>query len=368
MTLSKKHWWKPWAFLALPLTMYVLWVIWPIIQTFGTSFTKWDGMDAHPIWIGFDNFTLLFRDATFWTSIRNNLYWMIFFLGIPVPCGLFIALLFDMKLPGGKVYKTLFYLSMTLSFVVIGQIWSWIYQPQYGALTSFVRLFGFNNLGELQQWAFSAFCFVLIPLLAGLFCSKVFFLRRQASAFKTLWVTLLFVAVWIAAAQWLKVYWNPQLTISRIAKRGFPWINDPDFVTFSLIFAAIWRQIPYVMVLFLAGLKNVPPELVEAAVVDGASWGQRFWYVLLPMLKPATIVAMTISIIDSLRAFDIVYSMTRGGPFNSSNVLANFMYIESFHNYRMGYGSAIAVIQFVITFGFIAVYLNNVLRTEANAS
>ncbi|MDD8053139.1 MAG: sugar ABC transporter permease, partial [Thermotogota bacterium] len=82
MTLSKKHWWKPWAFLALPLTMYVLWVIWPIIQTFGTSFTKWDGMDAHPIWIGFDNFTLLFRDATFWTSIRNNLYWMIFFLGI----------------------------------------------------------------------------------------------------------------------------------------------------------------------------------------------------------------------------------------------------------------------------------------------
>jgi ABC-type sugar transport system permease subunit len=293
---------------------------------------------------------------------------MLFFVGIPVPCGLLIAMLFDIKLPGGKIYKTLFYLSMTLSFVVIGQIWSWIYQPQYGALSSFVKLFGFQNLGQLQQWAFSFLCFVVIPFIVGLILSKVLFLRRRVPFSRSFAITLLIIAACIGIANWIHVYWNPQLTVSRIAKRGFPWINDPDFVTFSLIFAAIWRQIPYVMVLFLAGLKNVPPELVEAAVVDGANWGQRFWYILIPMLKPATVVAMTISIIDSLRAFDIVYSMTRGGPFNSSNVLANFMYVESFHNYRMGYGSSIAVIQFIITFGFIAVYLNNVLRSEGNQS
>jgi ABC-type sugar transport system permease subunit len=82
------------------------------------------------------------------------------------------------------------------------------------------------------------------------------------------------------------------------------------------------------------------------------------------MLKPATVVAVTVSIIDSLRAFDIVYVLTRGGPFYSSSVMANYMYIQSFHNYRMGYGSAIAVIQFLITLGFILFYMRYVLKSE----
>ena len=143
-----------------------------------------------------------------------------------------------------------------------------------------------------------------------------------------------------------------------------PWLADPTLVTYALIAVALWGQIAYAMVLFLAGMKHVPLELVEAASVDGATAWQRFWYVILPMLRPAMVIAITISIIDSLRAFDIVYVMTRGGPFGSSNVLANYMYIQAFHNYRMGRGAAIAVIQFVITFSMISFYLRWVMREE----
>ncbi|MDK2946624.1 MULTISPECIES: carbohydrate ABC transporter permease [Bacteria] len=289
--LTKKRWWVPWAFLALPLIMYIIWVLVPIGRTFIYSFSSWDGLSKNIDFIGLDNFRMLFGDRIFITALMNNIKWFILFIIIPVPVGLGFAMLLDMKLPGSKLFKTLVYLPMTLSFVVIGTMWSWIYEPQYGALNSFLDAIGLDFL-----------------------------------------IT--------------------------------PWLSDPQVVTFSLIFAAIWRQIPYVMVLFLAGLKNVSKDQVEAAYVDGANAWQRFWNIILPALRPSMIVAVTVSIIDSLRAFDIVFVMTKGGPFHSSTVLANFMYIEAFNNYRMGYGSAIAVIQFAITFGFIILYLLNVMKNE----
>ncbi len=289
--LTKKRWWVPWAFLAVPLIMYLVWVIIPIGRTFYYSLSDWDGLSKNVEFIGLENFKTLFNDRIFTTALMNNIKWFIFFIIIPVPVGLGFAMLLDMKFKGSKLFKTLVYLPMTLSFVVIGTMWSWIYEPQYGALNSFLDAMGLDFL-----------------------------------------IT--------------------------------PWLSDPEVVTFSLIFAAIWRQIPYMMVLFLAGLKNVSKDQVEAAIVDGANSWQRFWNVILPALKPSMIVAITVSIIDSLRAFDIVFVMTKGGPFHSSTVLANFMYLEAFNNYRMGYGSAIAVIQFAITFGFIILYLLNAMKNE----
>ncbi|MFW5800112.1 MAG: carbohydrate ABC transporter permease [Spirochaetota bacterium] len=295
MKVTKKNWWAPWLFLLLPLLMYIIWVIAPILQTFAYSFLKWDGFSpiSEMKFMGFGNYIRLFQTNAFWTSLGNNLWWLLLFAIIPVPLGLFIAMLFDTKLPGNKAYKTLLYLPMTLSFVVIGQIWNWIYAPDYGALTQLLEGIGLGGL---------------------------------------------------------------------VPERG--WISNPDIVTFMLIIAGVWRQLPYIMVIYLAGLKNVPPVLVEASVVDGANWWQRFRHVILPQLAPSTIVAVTVSVIESLRAFDIVYVMTRGGPSGASNTMANYMYIESFNNYRMGYGSSIAVIQFLITFIFIMVYLSRVLKQE----
>jgi multiple sugar transport system permease protein len=132
-------------------------------------------------------------------------------------------------------------------------------------------------------------------------------------------------------------------------------------MTLALVVVGLWRQVPYVMILYLAGQKNVPEELVEAATMNGANWGQRFRHVVLPML--ATVVEVTISVIDSLRSFDIVYVMINTKA-RAAEVLASYMYSSAFAYQDYGYGSAIAVVQFLITFAFIVVYVSNTLKNE----
>ncbi|MCX7024413.1 MAG: sugar ABC transporter permease [Spirochaetes bacterium] len=287
---KNKAWWVPWAFLALPLVLYLFWVILPVFQSLAYSFTKRDSIIFGTQWVGFRNFARLFTDGQFWLAIRNNMVWLVFFVGIPVPLGLFVAMLFNTERRGNRLYKTLFYLPMTLSFAIIGTMWMWIYNPDFGALNTFLRMVGLDSV----------------------------------------------------AVQWL---------------------GDKRYMTGALVAVGVWRQVPYVMILYLAGLKGVPGELVEAAMIDGASWWQRFRHVVIPMLAPATVVAMTISVIDSLRSFDIVYVMTNTKA-RAAEVLASYMYSSTFHYSDYGYGSAIAVMQFLITLGFILVYVNNVLKNE----
>lgn len=142
------------------------------------------------------------------------------------------------------------------------------------------------------------------------------------------------------------------------------WLSDRRLVMWAIIAVGIWRQVGYVMVLYLAGLQGIDPTLVDASRVDGCNQWQTIRYVILPLLSPVTVVVVVISIIDSLRAFDLVSVMTRGGPYYSSSVLANFMYIEAFNNYKMGYGAAISVILFLLSAVFIFIYLWRVLQTE----
>jgi ABC-type sugar transport system permease subunit len=142
------------------------------------------------------------------------------------------------------------------------------------------------------------------------------------------------------------------------------WLADRQLVIWAIIAAAAWRQIGYIMILYVAGLKNVDPTLLDAARVDGASGWQTFWRVVFPLLAPVTTIVVVISIIDSLRSFDMVWVMTKGGPANSSSVLAVMMYIEAFNNYKMGLGAAIAVVLFGISLVFIVAYLTRVMKDE----
>lgn len=287
----KSKWWVPYSFLIIPLLMYSIWVIIPIFQTMFLSFTNWDGVSPVINFVGLKNFRELLKDPYSILSFWNNIKWLLGFAIVAVPLGLAVAMFLDQGFAGSKIYKTFMFLPMTLSFVVIGQIWSWIFEPRNGILNTFLNFLGIQGIG---------------------------------------------------------------------------WLSDPKIVTYSLIMAALWRQIPYAMVIFLAGLKQVPKNLVDASCVDGANSWQRFIYVILPMLRPATVIAITVNVIDSLRAFDIIYVMTRGGPFYSSSVMANYMFIQAFHNYRMGYGSSIAVIQFLITLSFIIIYMRHVMKTEVS--
>jgi len=118
------------------------------------------------------------------------------------------------------------------------------------------------------------------------------------------------------------------------------------------------------MILYLTGLTAVDPEQIEAARIDGARGLKMLWHVIIPQLRPATFIAVVVTIIGALRSFDLVQVMTDGGPFGSSSILAYFMFQQSITNFRMGYGAAIAVVLFLIMSVFIAFFLRHMIRNE----
>ena len=152
---------------------------------------------------------------------------------------------------------------------------------------------------------------------------------------------------------------------------GFDRINvlgDPDLATYGIIAAGLWPQTAYCMILYLTGLNAVDREQIEAGRLDGAKGARMLWYVILPQLRPATFLAF-VTIIGALRSFDLISVMTNGGPFGSTRVLSFYMFEKALSEYgfRMGYGSAIAVILFVIMLCFIAFFLWRMYQDEKAA-
>jgi len=142
------------------------------------------------------------------------------------------------------------------------------------------------------------------------------------------------------------------------------WLADPDTALYAVLVAAVWRQVGYVMVLYLAGLKGTDPTLDDAASVDGAGPWQRFRYVVWPQLRGVNTVVFAVTVIDSLRTFDIVWAMTQGGPYHSSELLSTYMFQQGFTFLNLGYASAIAVVIFALALIFIITYLVRATKEE----
>jgi multiple sugar transport system permease protein len=156
------------------------------------------------------------------------------------------------------------------------------------------------------------------------------------------------------------------LLTEAITGKGTAILAQPDLVTYGIIAAGLWPQIAYVMILYLTGLNNVAPDQIEAARLDGAKGWRMLWYVVLPQLRPATFIAVIVTVIGALRSFDLVSIMTSGGPFGSSRVLSYYMYEKALGEYgfRMGYGAAIAVVLFAIMMIFISGFIWKMWRDE----
>jgi multiple sugar transport system permease protein len=141
------------------------------------------------------------------------------------------------------------------------------------------------------------------------------------------------------------------------------WLGDPNINIWAVLAAAVWRHTGYVMILYLAGLKAVDPALTEAAVIDGANDRQTFFRVVFPTLRPINIIVLVITVIEALRAFDIVYAINSGRnglELLSVLVTQNIVGEAS----RIGFGSAIAVILLTTSLGFVIAYLTQVVRDE----
>ncbi|MDA9911959.1 sugar ABC transporter permease [Planktomarina temperata] len=303
--LAKQSWYRrneiavtPWLFLVPGLIMFAVYVIFPIFQSFRISLYKWDGLGTlatHADYIGLANFEkLLTRDRAFNTSLWNNLKWLIFYLAA-IPTGLFIALFLNQTVRGIRLYKSLFFFPFVISQIVVGLVFTWFYDPQYGLFNGIIGFIGFEPINVL---------------------------------------------------------------------------GDPTLSTYGIIAAGIWPQTAYCMILYLTGLNSVDPEQIEAARLDGAKGLRMLWHVILPQLRPATFIAFVVTVIGSLRSFDLISIMTNGGPFGSSRVLSFYMFEKSLSEYgfKMGYGAAIAVILFLIMMVFIGYFLWRMYQDEKAAS
>jgi raffinose/stachyose/melibiose transport system permease protein len=143
-----------------------------------------------------------------------------------------------------------------------------------------------------------------------------------------------------------------------------PWLADPKTVLIALFFIITWKYFGFHMILLLAGLQGIPRELDEAAAIDGASRWQQIRYVTLPLLGPTIRVSVFLSIIGSLQLFDLVWVTTRGGPVNASNTMAVYMFDRGIVRFQFGYGSAVAVILFLVCFVLALAYQRWVLRRD----
>jgi raffinose/stachyose/melibiose transport system permease protein len=141
-------------------------------------------------------------------------------------------------------------------------------------------------------------------------------------------------------------------------------LAEPKTVLYALFVVITWKFSGYHMILYLAGLQNIPAELEEAAQIDGCNRFQALRYVTIPLLGSTVRLTIYLSVLGSLQFFDLIWIMTTGGPVNASDTMATYLYKFGFQRFQLGYGSAIAVIMFLLCFGFSIVYQRFALRRD----
>jgi ABC-type sugar transport system permease subunit len=150
---------------------------------------------------------------------------------------------------------------------------------------------------------------------------------------------------------------NAALAGIGLLDRPLVWFVDPATAWVPVILADVWKSTPFVALLLLAGLQGIPRELYEAAAVDGASPWRQLRRITLPLLRPALLVALIFRTLDAFRVFDLIYVLTGGGPGTATEPLALYTFNTLFQNLRFGYGAALSVVVFAVTFGLALLYI-----------
>ncbi|MCD6574793.1 sugar ABC transporter permease [Candidatus Aerophobetes bacterium] len=189
----------------------------------------------------------------------------------------------------------------------------------------------------------------LLGLLLAVLLDRSFRGKRLIS---TLFLLPMMLAPVVVGCTWRQIYnysYGPlNYILQGISLPAFDWLASPHLSLPSIIISDTWEWTPFFMVVLLAGLQSISPELREAASIDGASSWQIFYHVVLPLLKPVIIVAILIRMMDAFKLFDLVVLLTKGGPGGSSETIAYYNYLTGFKHFSMGYAAALSYIQLVV--------------------
>ncbi|MCS7062274.1 MAG: sugar ABC transporter permease [Anaerolineae bacterium] len=245
--------------------------------------------------VGLDNYVRLFSERRFQENIRNLVVFTSFFLVICLVFGLLLALMVDSGVRGEAVFRSIYLFPMAVSFIVTGVAWRWLFTPGDLEPTGLNLLFDSIGLG---------------------------FLKARWIADSSIWPNI--------EVEWLKVRLIVPLAI------------------IPVVLAAVWQMSGFCMALYLAGLRSIPEELREAARVDGCSESQVLRYITLPLLRPVTLSAIIVLTHISLKTFDLILTMTGGGPGNKTEVPSLYMYELRFSQFNTAYAAAVATILLIL--------------------
>ncbi len=236
-------------------------------------------------------------------------------------------------------------------------------QATFVGLRNFETLFTSNEFRRvLRNTLFFSVGSVGLIVLCSLSLALLLDVKLRGIAFFRALFFIPYLTPMVAvAALWMFMY-DPQrgLVNAALGLVGLPgpgWLQSTTWSLPALILVKTWKVVGYYTVLFLAGLQSIPQEVHEAARVDGASGWQRVRHITLPLLSPMTLFVVVIAVIGSFQDFDQVFVMTRGGPVDSTNVLVYYLYEQAFQNYRVGLGSAVAVLLLALLLCFTVVQL-----------
>ncbi|MEU8934946.1 sugar ABC transporter permease [Streptomyces sp. NPDC048409] len=288
------------GFLALPLGLYALFVVWPFIQSIYYSFTDWTGLSPDFKMVGLDNYKRMFHDDIFWKSLQHSLMFAVVLPLVTISLALFFAFMINVggrRRRGGPVvtgvrgssfYKIVYFFPQVLSIAIVSLLFAFAYNPDSGAINSFLRGIG---LGSVQ------------PL----------------------------------------------------------WLGDPSLALWCVMAVLVWSTVGFFVVLFSAGMASIPTDLYEAALLDGAGRATTFFRLTLPLLWDTVQSGWVYMGILAFGAesFAVVQIMTTGpgGPDYSTTVMVLYVYQKAFRDGQAAYATTIGVALLVVTLAFAAVVM-----------
>jgi len=315
-------------------------------------------------YVGLENYKNLFTgqlNFRFRTDLVNVFFFTIMFIVASQVIGFGLAILLDQHVQGEGIFRSIFLFPMSLSFIVTGVIWQWLFSPNSG-LNSLVTYIGLPQakarwfISQEQwatfQWGNLASILVIIVLGIVIFMSLNYWARRRSQA------GALTAALAILLISWL-TFGNP----SEITKLAFEESHGFNVALFAVVIAASWQMSGYTMAMYLAGLRGIPEELREAARVDGAGEVATYRHIVIPLLRPITLSAIIIQGHISLKIFDLVFTMG-GGENLFIDMPGINMFLLTFRGQDFARGAAIAMIMLVMIAIVIVPYLVISLREE----
>lgn len=274
------------------ILVFVFAILAPIALSVYYGFTDYSGM-GKATFIGMDNYKQLMMDQVFHKSLLNSLFLAIGFIVIQHPIAIIVAAVLD-KLQGKAegIFRCIYFIPNVISVAVIAYLWKFVYNPDFGLLNNFLKMFGYTG----------------------------------------------------------KINWF-----------------STDLAIWSVLIVLIWHGFGWGMLIYYTGIKNIDPVLYEAASIDGANGKTTFLQITLPLMKPVIQINVTMAIISALKQMETVYLLTNGGPGNSTQFAANYLYKQAFKAFKYGYGNSIGIV-FIIICLIVTVCLNKLFADKKDVA